>query len=78
MNLRDRNKIIRKIFDNLRESSKEISSQPHSENKKMVLEKYISTLGMLYEGSEAIKQMIKDDLEGGINGQESTMEPSGE
>ena len=70
MNLRAKNKIIRTIFNNLRET-KELIHNSSSINKKLVEVKYVATIQMLLDGSEAIKDMIKDDLE---NEEKITME----
>lgn len=65
MNLKDRYRVIRTIFDNLRETDKMICDSNPSPTREMVMEKFEATITMLSDGSVAIKEMIKDDLEKG-------------
>ena len=57
------NNLAEEIEWNLKDTISIIKSSK-SDNKEAVEEKFTATIKMLFDGSEAIKQMIIDDLEG--------------
>ena len=54
--------MIEDMYTNLKDTQ-DIVEGSKASNKEPVLEKYEATLTMLLEGSFAIKDMVKDDLE---------------